>query len=189
MTVDTLFNNARYQLNDENKVSYSDAQLLVYLNQINKYVYSTVIDHESNLTLTLLDITLTDGEVTLPLDFTIESAVKDENDRILNAVSPIQTPTSAEYKILGSTIYSDNDTITILYHSMPNDYTATTETLLIPKYFDNLYSEMLIFLTFNSDEYDTSVEQALVSRFESNVLNLVGKRGNTNPIAPMPFKV
>jgi hypothetical protein len=187
MTVATLFSEIRYQLSDEQKVSYPDPELITYLNQVNEFVYSTVIDRDSNLTLTKATVTLTDGVGALPSDFVVESVVM-VDDR-LDSVSPSVTPTSTQYNIMGDSIYSDNDSITLFYHVMPDSYTATTDELTIPNYFQNLYRQMIKFLAFETDEYDTGMEQALMNRFEGDILKLLGKRGNSKIKAPMPFRM
>ena len=125
----------------------------------------------------------------LPADFQTEEAVKVDEVQ-LNAVSPSITPTSTQYKIMGDTIYSDNDSIELFYFIMPStDYTAITDTLDVKAYFRNLYRQMIIFMALNSDEYDTGMEQALMSRFEGIIMSIVGKRGNSNLEAVMPFMV
>jgi len=187
MTVATLFTYVRYQISDELKTSYTDTELLTYLNQTNNYVYTTLIIHESNLTIKKVDITLTDGEGSLPSDFQSDSAVKLEGTP-LNAVAPSTTPNASQYSIMADTIYSDNDSITLYYHFMPDDY-AVEDTLTIPRYFENMYIQMVKFLVMNTDEYDTSVEQSLLVRFESLILTLVGKRGTSDIKAVMPFGV
>ena len=188
MTVAELFTDIRYQMSDENNISYSNTELVGYLNQVNEFMYATLIDFESNLVIKEATVTLTSTEGDLPSDFHLDDAVK-ADEVFLNAVAPSITPNSTQYKILGEKIYSDNDSITLYYYYMPAGYTATTDTLTIPRYFQNLYRQMIKFLALNSDEYDTNIEQALMSRFESNILSITSKRGNTNPRQVMPFMV
>ena len=189
MTVATLFTDIRYQLSDELKTGYDDAELIGYLNQTNEFMYATLMNHESNLALKSALITLTDGVGALPSDFELDSAIKDTNDVPLHAVAPSITPTSTQYSLFDSNLYSDNDSVTLFYFYMPDTYTAITDTLLIPAYFRNLYRQMIKFLAFNTDEFDTTLEQQLMSRFESTILEISGKYGSTNPKATMPFKV
>lgn len=188
MTVATLLTDVRYQISDELKTGYTDPELLTYLNQVNKYVFATLMDNASDLAMKKTTLTLTDGEVALPSDFELEDAIKNTDDVALNAVSPSTTPNSTQYCLMNDTLYSDNDSITLFYYYMPDDYDLT-DTLAIPRTFENLYSEMLKFLIFNTDEYDTSIEQALMSRFESIIVSLATKRGSTNIKAVMPFRV
>jgi len=134
-------------------------------------------------------ITLTSSEASLPTDFTLDSAVTDSNETVLKAVSPTITPDATQYSIMSDTIYSDNDTLILFYFYMPDRITDTLTELTIPRYFENLYIQMIKFLTFNTDEYDTGIEQALMNRFESNILDMTGKRGATATEAVMPFMV
>lgn len=189
MTVAELFTDIRYQLSDELKISYSDIELIGYLNQVNEFMYATLLEAESNLVVKEAVITLTSGVGTLPADFHLDDAVTDVDGNPLNAVASSKTPTSTQYKIMVESIYSDNGSIKLFYYYMPDAYTAITDTLLIPRYFQNLYRQMIKFLAMNTDEYETGIEQALMSRFESIITSITGKRGNTNPVAVMPFMV
>ena len=188
MTVATLFTTIRYQISDEQKINYNDNELLTYLNQTNNYVYTTLMNHESNLAMKKVELTLTDGVGTLPSDFQLDDAVKDADDTVLDAVSAIVTPNPSQYSIMNDSIYSDNTTVTLYYFYLPDDYTLE-DTLTIPKYFHNMYIQMIKFLVMNTDEYETSVEQSLMMRFETLILDITGKRGSSNPKAVMPFKV
>lgn len=189
MTVAELFTDVRYQLSDEQKSGYSDNELIGYLNQTNDYVFATLIDASSNLAIKEATITLVNGEASLPEDFQAEDSIITEDYNKLLSITPSEKVTQTTFKVLGNTIYSDNDTIIMYYFYMPTSYTAITDTLNIPKYFKNLYIQMVKFLTLNTDEYETSVEQALMMRFESNIMSIAGKRGNSNPQATMPFMV
>lgn len=188
MTVETLFTNIRFQISDEMKTGYKDNELLTYLNQTNDYVYSTLINHKSNLANKKATITMSDGEGSLPSDFQLEDAVKNADDVPLTSVASSITPNSLQYSMMRDIIYSDNDSLELFYFFMPVDY-LISDTLTIPKYFENMYIQMIKFLVMNSDEYDTSVEQSLMVRFENTILDIAGKRGNTAPRAVMPFKV
>ena len=189
MLVSALFTDIRYQLSDELKISYSDTELIGYLNQVNEFMYETLLEAQSNLVVKEAILSLTNGVVALPSDFLLDDAVTDVDGNPLNSVAPSKTPISTEYKIMVDSIYSDNDSIKLYYYYMPDAYTAITDTLLIPAYFQNLYRQMIKFLVMNTDEYETGVEQALMSRFESIITSITGKRGNTNPVAVMPFMV
>lgn len=188
MTVSTLFTYVRYQISDEKNVSYTDDELLGYLNQTNSYVYSVLMNHEVDLAMKKTLLTLTDGEGSLPSDFEFESAVKDENDSYLDSIQPTATPNTSQYCILNQTLYSDNPTVTLFYFYMGNDY-SLTDTLVTPKYFDNFFIQMVKFLVMNTDEYNMSVEQSLMVRFENQILDITAKRSNSLPVAPMPFKL
>ena len=189
MTVAELFTDVRYQLSDELKTGYSNTELIGYLNQVNEFMFATLLDHESNLIIKEATVTLTDGVGSLPSDFQLDDTVNIDGGEPFTTVPVSSTPTSTQYKIMVDSIYSDNDSITLFYYYSPSVYTAITDTLDIPIYFQNLYRQMIKFLALNTDEFDTSVEQALMSRFETIIMSIVGKRGNSNPVAVMPFVV
>jgi len=190
MTVKDLFTEIRYQMSDELKTGYKDQELIVYLNQTQEYVYTLLIDHASNYALKRVELTLTNGSGDLPADFETESAVNtDDSVPSLESVAPNAAVTSISYKIINKTIYSDNDSLILYYYYLPDTYSELGEELTCPRTFQNLYRQMIIFLAMNSDEFDTSVEQALMTHYESKILSLIGKRGSSNARTPMPFMV
>jgi hypothetical protein len=192
MTVGELLDQIRYMINDRDKLEYTDNELINYLNQAQDYIANTCINHQYKGFLKTTTLTLTDGVATLPDDFVVESALyAGDPPRNLLPIAP-GTPIEANsyvYRITGNQLESDQDTITLVYYSYPQQYFNTTDTINLPPQFINLLREITVFLALNRNEFNTSVEQQLSVLYEQKLLKLISNYGLATVPLNLPFWV
>ena len=190
MTVADLITQIRRAINDVGAIEYTDDELVDYINQAQDYITNTCINHQYKGFLKSITLTLTDGKVTLPSDFVVESAVLSGNRNCLPVAPGEQTKqNSYTYKIIGNELYSDQSELTLIYYSYPSSYTQTTDTISLPNHFINLLKEISIYLALNRNEFDTRLEQQLSALYEQKLLKLISNYGLSTIPLNMPFMV
>ncbi len=188
MTVQDLINQIRYQINDTDKIEFTDGELLNYVNQAQDYISQVAINHRFKGLIKMSDLSLSDGKATLPEDFVREHKVK-AGSRLLNSVSVSEDVDVYSYKIIGNEIYSGNDQLTLYYFYMYPAYIAMTDILKIPMIFENLIREMVVYLALNRTNINASFEVQLSKLYESKIIRIISNYGNSNLERPMPFVV
>jgi len=188
MTIQELINQIRYQVNDIDKIEYTDSELIEYINQAQDYVSQIAINHRFKGLINQSDLSLSDGKATLPTDFVKEYKVK-AGGKLLKSVSVSEDVDIYSYKIIGNEIYSGNEKIILYYFHLYPTYTAATDTIQIPRIFENLLREMVVYLALNRTDINVSFEIQLSRLYESKVLNIISSYGNGNLERPMPFRI
>jgi len=189
MTVQELFEGVRYQINDVDKVEYSDEELISYLNEAISFLNNLLIDNLSPLLIKTDELFLVQGSSSLPEDFYLEKAVLDNQGNLLRSVSVGAPLTKDSYYIAGREIFSGNSRITLYYYSVYPQISALTDTIQVHPVFLNLLKQMVIFLALNRNEFNLSIEQALMERFAQQALSLSNKIGAANIERQMPFVI
>ena len=188
MTIQDLINQIRYQVNDTDKIEYTDSELIEYINQAQNYISKIAINHRFKGLINQSDLSLSDGKATLPADFVKEHKVK-AGGKLLKSVSVSEDVDIYSYKIIGNEIYSGNEKITLYYFHFYPTYTVVTDTIQIPRIFENLLREIVIYLALNRTDINASFEIQLAKLYESKVLNIISSYGNSNLERPMPFRI
>ena len=189
MTVDELLSLVRYQINDVDKVEYTDNELIAYLNEALRFLSAELINVNSSILLKEADLSLTNGHTVLPSDFVKEEAVLDTSGKILKSVPAQATVDSTSYKIVGDTIYSENDAITLIYYAPYPSVSASTDPVPGKDYMTNFLTEVVAFLALNRNEFNTSIEQALSERFGTQVLRIANSVGISNYERSIPWQL
>ena len=188
MTVQDLINQIRYQINDADRVEYTEAELIGYINQAQDYISQVLINHRFKGLIKNVDLSLSNGKATLPEDFIREHKVK-AGGRLLKSVSVSEDVDIYSYKIIGNEIYSGNEQVTLYYFFMYPSYVAVSDTLKIPRVFENLLKEIVIYLALNRTNINASFEVQLSKMYENKIINIISNYGNSNFERPMPFVV
>ena len=188
MTVSDLIQQIRYAINDQDKIEFSDAELLNYVNQAQDYISNIAINNGFKRLLKEANLTLTDGKVTLPSDFVREYSVTN-GMFILKSVPPDAEVDEISYKIVGDLLFSKNENLKLYYFYMYPAYVSVNDELVISNIFLNLLREIAIYLAMNRVNINTNFEVQLAQFFESRLLQVINNYGNSNIERPMPFVV
>lgn len=188
MTVKELLNYVRYQINDVDKVEYSDTELIGYVNEGLRFISNELIRLSSPLLLKKTTLELTDGEADLPSDFIKEEAVLNSQGQALKSYPPSYPIDQYGYKILGNKLYSNNTSVDLIYYASYSSVSTLDSILPIPDYMVSLLREIVIFLALNRNEFSLNVEQELFKLFASQVYELA-KVGSSYYERELPFKI
>ena len=188
MTVEELLQQVRYAINDTQKVEYTDAELINYVNDALRFVSNELIRLSSPLMLKTTTLNFIDNSADLPSDFIREEAVI-ANGIVLNSIPATQEPGTLNYKILGNKIYSKNNQVLLLYYAGFPSVLALNQSVPIPDYMLSLVKSIVAFLALNRNEYNTSVEQELIKVFSGQVLELAKMIGEQFYERILPFTV
>ncbi len=188
MTVLDLIQQIRYAINDVEKIEFSDEELINYINQAQDYISNVCINNAFKGLIKEVDLTLTDGKVELPQDFAREFSVV-ANGYILKSLPADADVDEYSYKIVGNSLYSQNETVKLYYFHMYPAYVSVNDELAIPNIFLNLLREIATYLALNRVNINTNFEVQLAQFFESRLLQVINNYGNSNIERPMPFVV
>ena len=188
MRVSDLLQQIRYAINDTDKIEFSDAELLNYINQAQDYISNICINNAFKGLIKETDLTLIDGKTELPQDFVREYSVV-ANGYILKSLPADAEVDEYSYKIVGNSLYSQNDTVNLYYFYMYPAYVSVNDELVIPNVFVNLLREIAIYLALNRLEFNTAFETQLAQLFETRIIQVINSYGNSNVERPMPFIV
>ena len=188
MTVDELLQEVRYQIHDTDKVEYTDSELISYVNDALRFISNELIRCGSALLLKRTSLSLTDGQAGLPADFVKEQAVLDSQGYVLQSLAPSEPVSRYGYKIVGSTIYSDNSTLELYYFASFPSVSALNEDVPVPDYMLSLVKQIVVFLALNRNEYSLSVEAELIKLFQGQVM-MLANTGGQNMERTLPFVV
>jgi len=189
MTVEELLTQVRYQINDTDKVEYTDAELIGYVNDGLDFISKELIRLSSPVLLKYTTLSLTDGAADLPSDFVREEGVLDSQGNPLKSCPPIKPVDQYGYKIIGNKLYSNNTSVDLFYYAFYPKVSALTDTIPIPDYMVQLLKEIVIFLALNRNEFSLNVEQELLKVFASQVYDIAKMTGETYYERELPFKV
>jgi len=189
MTVEELLTQVRYQINDTDKVEYTDTELIGYVNDGLDFISKELIRLSSPVLLKYTTLSLTDGAADLPNDFVREEGVLDSQGNLLKSYPPIKPVDQYGYKIIGSKLYSNNTSVDLFYYAFYPKVSALTDTIPIPDYMVQLLKEIVIFLALNRNEFSLNVEQELLKVFASQVYDIAKMTGETYYERELPFKV
>ncbi|EDP74400.1 hypothetical protein [Hydrogenivirga sp. 128-5-R1-1] len=188
MTILDLIQQIRYAVNDTDKIEFSDAELLNYVNQAQDYISNVCINNAFKGLIKEVDLTLTNNQAVLPDDFVREYSVV-SGKYILNSIPPDAETDKYSYKIVGKTLYSTNDSVKLYYFYMYPSYSAVSDTVVIPNVFVNLLREIAAYIALNRLEFNTNFEIQLAQVFEDRLLQIINQYGNSNLERPVPFVV
>ena len=180
MTPNEIFASVRMspKIADNAGMKYSGYQMIDAFNDIMNVVYNTLSTMNSDLLWKKEDVYLDGGEGLLPDDFLMVVSVKDADGNALTPAGKSTDPGRYTYRIEGSNILSDNETLTVSYKPYFTDlrYDEIDDDLDIPTFFKPLLKRYLILsLTSTADNEDADVLQ----RLQSDVRQLVSGRGYT----------
>ena len=188
MRVSDLLHQIRYAINDNDKIEFSDAELLNYVNQAQDYISNVAINNAFKGLIKEVVLALTDGKAELPQDFAREYSVV-ANGYILKSLPADADVNEYSYKIIGNSLYSQNDTVKLYYFHMYPAYVSVNDELVIPNVFVNLLREIAIYLALNRTNINTSFELQLSKLYEDRILRVINSYGNSYIERPMPFVV
>ena len=188
MRVGDLLQQIRYAINDTDKIEFSDAELINYINQAQDYISNVCINNAFKGLIKETDLTLIDGKTELPQDFVREYSVV-ANGYILKSLPADAEVDEYSYKIVGNSLYSQNDTVNLYYFYMYPAYVSVNDELVIPNVFVNLIREIVTYLALNRTNINTSFELQLSKLYEDRILRVINSYGNSNIERPMPFVV
>jgi len=189
ITVEEFLNQVRYQINDTDKVEYSDAELISYINEGLRFISNELIRLSSSLLLKKVNLELTNGEVSLPNDFVKEEAVLNSQGYVLKSYPYAKSIDQYGYKIIGNKLYSDNTEITLFYYAPYSFVSTLNDEISIPDYLLNLLKEIVVFLALNRNEYILTVEQRLFKIFVAQIYEIACSINNSFYERELPFKI
>jgi len=189
MTVEELLNYVRYQINDTDKVEYTDAELIGYVNDGLRFISNELIRLSSPILLKYTTLSLTDGVADLPSDFVREEGVLDSQGNPLESYPPIKPVDQYGYKIIGNKLYSNNESVDLFYYAPYSTVSALTDTIPVPDYMVQLLKEIVIFLALNRNEFSLNVEQELLKVFANQIYEIAKMVGGTYYERELPFQV
>jgi len=185
LTASQLFVELRYELNDQNRIRYSDYQLLSVLNATLRIINIALNNLFSPIIVTAGTVALTSGVGSLPTDFqSIVTALVDETE--LTPVTLKTTPTNEEYKIMGTSLYSTNSSVDIIYRKRFATLTAVSDTIPLDDDFIELIKRyMKIYLKNDM----TNMDQSLLASISQDVANMVTGREFSFIECELPFQI
>ena len=205
MTVDEIITAARYRLNDNSAVEYSNNELMEYVNTAQQFINKFLMERDSGLIKDVVTLDTSSGSHALPSDFMAICYVKDSNGYLVRHRDPAsadgtteyfpglyQWSSSGYYYIHGTDIYSNLDSIELCYYKMLDDNTATTDTIPLPDFFRNLLLEMVLIIAFNRNEFAVNIEELLMQQFSKAIISLIANYDfayKENIGRVMPWKV
>jgi len=189
VTVQEFLDQVRYQINDTDKVEYTDQELINYTNEALSWLGAELARYGAPQVLKFTTLVLTNGEADLPSDFLFESGVLGPDGSLLKSVPPVQPADQYSYKIIGNKIYSNNTSLDLFYFASFPFVSALTDLIPVFDQAVNLLREIVIFLALNRNEFNTSIEQALMKEFGVQVLELVRQTGSQNFERSIPFMI
>lgn len=189
MLVRNLLDEVRRQIADVEKVEYTDAELIGYINDGLRFISNELIRLNSPLLIKFVNLTLSNGEATLPSDFVKEEAVLDAQGNNLVSVPPAKIADPKSYKIIGNKLYSGNKSVTLFYYAPFQLVSGLDDLIPVPVWMESLLKEIVVFLALNRNEFNVSVEQALIQAFGQQIWEIAKSIGGQNFERPMPFVV
>ena len=179
MNVEDIIREARYQLNDTDKVEFSDGELLSYLNQALRYINNFGINFNSRLFLKRANLTLSNGVALLPSDFIREKSVK---------VGSITLKSGKDYSIIGDEIFSKYDNITLEYFYQIKQLSSLAENIPLKDIVVNVLKQIVIYLALNRTNINAKLEVQLGELYKSELESIFKLYGNTKLDRKLPFR-
>jgi len=180
MIAEDLLKQARFQLNDTDKVEFSDEELLGYLNQALLYINNLGITLNSRIFIKSIDITLSDGKATLPGDFVREKRII-AGDAVLKS--------NIDYQIYGNEIYTNADSITLEYYFQLPALTSLSDEIPLKDIFANILKQIVVFLALNRTNVNANLEVQLSQLYEKQLRNIFKLYGNTRFERKLPYRL
>jgi len=178
MKAEELITECRFQLNDTDKIEFSDGELLSYLNQALRYINNFGINLNSKLFLKRADLTLNNGVALLPADFVREKSVK---------TGSMTLKSGKDYNIIGNEIYAKSDTITLEYFYQITHLSSLAEDIPLRNIFVNVLKQMIIYFALNRTNVNAKLEIELGELYKRELENIFKLYGNTRLDRKLPF--
>ena len=180
MNAGDIIREARYQLNDTDKIEFSDAELLSYINQALRYINEIGINLNSNLLLKRADLTLTDGVASLPSDFIREKVVR---------AGKTALQSNRDYQIIGDKIYSDYENLTVEYFYQFPLLISVSDILPVKDVFTDVIKQIVIFLALNRTNVNAKLEVQLSELYKAELERIFKMYGHTRLYRKPPFAI
>ena len=174
-----LIMSLRYELGDMQGINVSDYELIKPINQAVSLLYGTLSERYVHAVLKKRPITVGTGkEYSLPSDFVRVHQIIGDKDGILTP-SSINPPPNGSYRIIGNTLYANEDTYTFEYYYIPSKVMTIGDMLDVPESMRTWIEQ--IALSFYKKDLGTAA--ALVQQCE-NVLagRDISHFENTGPV-------
>jgi len=193
MTFNDLVQYIGFRAIDQDGVEYSPTEIGMYAKIALDWLLQELMAREAVFAQNKTVLEVDENGADLPEGFIREVAVLDERGIPLTSLDPQQWEQTWRFKrfcytILGGKIYAGVSPITLFYYKTW-DVPGADNPFPSPECTDNLVKEIVTFLVLNRNEFDTSVEQALTQKFESQVNQLVGTYGRANVDIELPWTV
>lgn len=144
MKVSELFVEFRYEINDQNKIRFSDYQLMNSLNSVLRLMNNALNTLFSPIIVTSATVALTNNSGALPADYQSLVVITKTGDASpLEPVTLQTTPTNEQYKIMNTTLFSNNSSVDIIYRKTFSKIVAVTEDVPLPDYFVELIKKYM----------------------------------------------
>lgn len=144
MKASELFVEFRYEVNDQNKIRFSDFQLMNSLNSVLRLMNNALNTLFSPIIVTSATVALTNNSGALPADYqSLVVITKTGDETPLDPVTLQTTPTNEQYKIMNTTLFSSNSSVDIIYRKTFAKLTAVSDELPLPDYFVELIKKYM----------------------------------------------
>lgn len=128
-----LIMSLRYELGDMQGINVSDYELIKPINQAASLLYGTLSERYVHAVLKKRPVTVgEDKEYSLPSDFVRVHQVIGDKYGVLTP-SSTNPPPKGSYRIVGNTLYADEDTYTFEYYYIPSRVLTLGDMLDIPE--------------------------------------------------------
>lgn len=187
MTVGELITAVRYDLNDTQKIEYSDAELIEYINRAQEWINQELIELGSHLVVKKASLELTNSTAPLPADFVKEYAVVARGN-VLESIPPSDALRDYTYKIYGSRIEAKADTVDLYYFYAFPKYASANDVIVLPDVLMNILKYLTVLLAKNRIEVPAKLEASLIQDLRKK-LQSYAELGLTSISAVAPFRI
>lgn len=161
MTAGEILLKTRLYLNDMNKTTYSDFQIIEGVNDAMRMLAEENARSRGPYFRKRISLSLTDGEVSLPDDFLKEVKGFDEDGtELFNVQHDMYAGAlSGEFGISGSKLMSGDSPVVLWYFAYPSDITGATSQIDLPLSFIVPIAKIAASVVVGSDENTVTLSQ------------------------------
>ena len=178
MTVQEFIARLRTYLNDPQAIEFADTELISYINSGLRLLSTFLTDINSLMNVKDLELTVTDGEATIPSNFLKAVSVKDVGGNPLR------------YEIVGTTLRTEDvDKAVLRYHYLYPSVSNLTDTISIPIVLEDALFHFVSVLAKNRIENPSRMDGDLMRIFQEFVRPVAALHGKDTIEYSPPFVV
>lgn len=171
------------EINDMEKIRYSDYEMLVAINSILRTMNNVLVTTISDIVEKTTTITLTNGVGDMPADWVTTIQVY-ANSLVLEYLPPPYDLVEGYYRISGSRIYSSHTSVNLVYSATFPSITQMTDNLPLPNIFLDMLVDYIKLILKGSQPKTQDIITALDT---TNVRSIMARRKVSGVEVPMPY--
>lgn len=183
-----IFRKVRYKLKDLSAVKYSDYDILQSLNEVLEYANqsyalknSDFLEKHKSFSCSDNDTDLYLNGAALPYDLiSLVNVIRSKDNYVMHPVGAASEPEHGEYKVIGSTIYTKETAIDVLYRAKIEELEDIKDDIMLPEIFKPFLVNMTVMVLAGQSE-------SLADAVDSALQNLIPARRYGGARVKMPF--